>query len=420
MFVHDKIKAMRHKNGISGGNLAKLLHSSQSSISKIENGVLPISPEMLESLKEITGYAGVPVTEDEINNFRKDLYDFYDTIKNAHLVEAREESNRLQSIIEKCFEEEFKILYCLFDSYLLLRERQHHNAKNKLEYLTDKLYTLTDEQQYFYYYFYAGSIYKDYAKSIQYFLKAEKIAEKRGRPETSLYYSLSNMYSRIDYSFKSIMYGEMALKMAQNSSDKAYLLNIEATLAFEYARVGCYQLALNGLYGCLTREKALGDTWRLEITHHNLACVYLYMKDYTNTMKHLNKALGYCNVGDRAYLNNKLHIAYVLIDQNENKKALSLIEEFLPNAQDIPDMLLLLESAKHSLNLNNAYSLAYIEDTSIPQLLKMGEHEEAIRYMHILSNFYKKFSDSKKFIQKRSEHLELALFYTNKILKGEL
>ena len=420
MNISDKIRAVRDKCGISGGELAELAHCSKSLISKIENGERIPTDEVLQALKDAMGYAGVPITEKEMVEFRKELYDLYYSIKNTQLVKSRERLDYLQPIIEKCFEEEFKILYCLFDSYLLLREREHEKAKNKLETLTDKLDTLTDEQEYFYYYFYGCSVYKDYAKTIQCFLKAEKIAKKIVKLETNLYYSLSNIYSRIDYSPKSIAYGEIALKMAQNSRDKAYLLDIEATLAFEYGRVGCYKLALDGLYGCLSREKVAGDARRLDITYHNLGCVYFYMNDYANAINYFNKAIEISAVNGWAYLNNKLHMAYILINEKKNKEALSLIDQLLPHAQDMPDILLFLESAKHGLNLNNAESLEYIENTSIPQLLKMGAHEEAIKYMKILSSFYGKNSDSKKSIQKKSDYIELALLYTNKILKGEL
>lgn len=420
MNIYDKIRLMREKAGITVSDLAKILNYTTGFISLVEQGKRSISPEMLTSMKKSMGYEGVPVTEEEVINFRLMLYDFHESIKNSQLDETREKSDAIRPIVEKCFEEEFRVLYCLFDSYLLIRERKYENAKNQLDTLTDKIETFTDEQKYFYYHFYAVSVYKDYAKAIQYLLKAEDIAKKMNKQEASIYYSLSNIYSRIDYSPKAIVYGEIALKLAQNSADKAYLLNIEATLAFEYSKVGFPALALERLRGCLARKKSLGNARELERTYHNLGCIYLRIKDYTNAEDYFNKSLKYCDTGDWAYLNNKLYIAYMLIDKGEKKNALALIEELLPLAQNASDMLLFLESSKHSLNLKNVESLNYLENISIPQLLKMGQHLKAIKYMNILSDFHEKSSRSKQSIKKSYEYSKLIVLYTNKILKGDL
>ena len=420
MLIHDKIKVIRQECNLSVRNLAKLLHCSHSYISMIENGSRTISCDMLESLKNATGYTGVPIREDEIDSFRQELYRLYDIIKNSQLAKSRKKLDYMQNIVDKCFEDEFKILYCLFDSYLLLREQKHEEARNKLEALSNRINELTDDQKYFYHYFYAASIYKDYHEAIQHFLKAENIAKKILKYEANLYYSLSNMYSRIGYSPKSIAYGEKALKMAQNSPDKAYLLNIEATLAFEYSRIGCYELSLDGLHACLVREDFIENRQRLQVTHHNLGCVYLSIKNYIYAMNHFNTALEFCNVGDRSYLNNKLYIAHTLVSENKNQKALTLLDELLDLAQHMPDMLLLLESAKHSLSLDNEVSLKYIENTSIPKLLKIGDHLTAIKYMNILSDFYEKNTNYNQSTKKSSDYSKLALFYTNKILKGDL
>ena len=420
MSVRVKIQTMRKSCGMTREDLAKLTNYSLSSITKLENGTRNISPEMLIVLKNAMGYTDVPITEEEVVSFRKNLHDIHDAIKHSHLDESREKLNNMQDIITKCFEDEFRILHCLFDSYLLIREYKHGDAKNKLETLTDKIDTFTDKQKYFYHYFYAGSIYKDYRTSIRHFLQAEEIAKKMGKLEVRLYYSLSNIYSRIDYSPKAITYGELALKMAQTSPDKAYLLHIESTVAFGYSRIGCYQLALDGLHECILREKFFENKRELQVAYHNLGCVYFYMEDYINAINYFNKALKCCDVGSWSFLNNKLYIAYILISENKNDKALALIDEVLPFAQNIEDMLLLLQSAKHSLSLNETESLNYIENTTIPQLLEIGSHLEAIKYMNILSNFYRKKSDSKQSNKKLNEYLELALFYTNKILKGEL
>ena len=420
MNIYDKIRLMRDKSGITVNDLANTLNYSTGLISLIEQGKRSVKPEMLILIRKSMKYEEVPLTEEEVINFRLMLYDFYESIKNLHLGEAREKSDAIRPLVEKCFEEEFKVLYYLFDSYLLIREQKHEKAKNQLETLTDKIETFTDEQKYFYFYFYAGSIYKDYAQTIQYLLKAKDIAQKINKQEASLYYSLSNIYSRIDYSPKAIIYGEIALKLAQNSVDKAYLLNIEATLAFEYSKVGFPNLALERLYGCLAREKTLGNPRRLGNIHHNLGCIFLRMKDYANAEAYFNKSLKYCEIGDWAYLNNKLYIAYMLIDKGERNNALAFIEELLPLAQNTSDILLFLESAKHSLDLKNVESLDYLENTSIPQLLKMGQHLKAIKYMSILSVFHEKRSRTKQAIKKSHEYLKLIALYRNKILKGEI
>jgi len=223
---------------------------------------------------------------------------------------------------------------------------------------------------------------KDYAKAIQYYKEAVKIAEaKRLYADINLAYGcILNMYYYTGDYPGAMVIAQKGIVVAEQQNDKATLAHYYNQLGFIYLKQEKPSESIKYYSEYLKLANQTGDRMMLADAYNSMADVYLLEKDYKNSLHYLFAALDiYKKMDDVETTNKKVvnktdRISYTLFKISD---AYKLQREYKPALQYALNGLNYIKSHKY-----NQYDLAgyYINLGEV--YMALNDHKHAIRFLY--------------------------------------
>jgi tetratricopeptide (TPR) repeat protein len=388
-------------------------------ISQLENGHRKITPEVLMKIKKALDISDVPLTDEEITVFEKQLHDWDVLLIDNDVDEAKRIQPDLARCAELSLEPRLQTAYTLISIGFYLKTGDMATADEIISSLSDRQHEFTAEQSFRY--FFAKGICelhkKSYKSAIESLLNVEKLNRQLNIAGSGLYYNLAIAYSAIDYSQKAEEYIAIARKKADETNYKEMDVYMDSITAMCYSNYGKYEKALDLLQSCLRREKmkigAIDTVGRL---YHNIGCVYLKKEDWCNAVINFDNAFQYLERNGLSYINNLYHKARTLFEQGYENDGLALIDEGLMLSESNELYNTMLTALKLSIDLDNKENMMYIEEQAIPGLLAAGMHLAVLDYCGKLKRHFEKV----KKLRNAFKYADMALKIYTQISKGDV
>ncbi|MCL2169498.1 MAG: helix-turn-helix transcriptional regulator [Defluviitaleaceae bacterium] len=399
----QKIRALRKAKGTTQVELAEVILSSSASVSRVELGDYTYNKEEIAAIKSHFGITDMPLTEHECEAFRNGLYFWRDHIRDKRMVEAREMRDRFSPvlILEPC-DDDLPLLYRLFDILLMFYEGGLDKAEQELDKLESKVDTMLPEHLY-YFNTNKGSLLalrKRFENALEFYLKALHIFENNKLPfQTNinvLYYHIAHCYTSMESPSHAIIFLGKIPELSNSGKIATYEIGIDILRAINFRMVGHFQEAESLLKNCLLQAKGVQSKSYVGFTLFNLGMLYRCLGKWDEAISHLDQALDTFEMASEYHLPVVYHRICCLIEKRDFVKAEAEIELSEALCSQNQDHVILIKSLPHILNISrristyDGESVDFIENITIPFLIKECESFEAVKCYELLLHHFKR------------------------------
>ena len=402
--IGEKIKLLRKAKAMTQAELAEIILSNSAKVSRVENGDEEYSQEELEAIREHFKMAEMPLTEFERAAFKEGLYFWRELIIDRKIDEAKDFRDKKSFAVElELFDPDLSFLYRLFDIMLLLNDRDIVAAEEKMSYLRGVINDMNAEHLYFYYSNHGLlSVTRDfdYKAALEFYEKARELKKSHNNilqgSDEKLYFDMATCHTQLEFPFCAIMLLDKIPEIYVERRTERFKSSLGARYAVNYIKIGKLKEAEEILSKCLVKAKGIDDKLFTGAALHNLGLLYKQSKEWGKAIEHLDQALSIFEIGADYHLWTLYHKIHCLIGAKDFLEAEKMIKQARAaygtnNANLIP-----FESINHYLiickrmTLYNEKSVEYIENVTIPYLIKQHDNFLAIGYYALLEQHYKK------------------------------
>ncbi|MCL2361467.1 MAG: helix-turn-helix domain-containing protein [Defluviitaleaceae bacterium] len=419
MTLANKIKQIREKKKLSQEALAKMMNYTRSYVSAWECEKRPITSEVLDTFRAAVGLPGVPLTNDEVIQYKHQLYDWRSNVVYGEFHKAKELQPILAQGAEWSCDKDLKALYDLFSASFYYSVGNAEAYKKVMGSLYAQKHDFNDEQLHWYYRLVGirELTNRQYKRALNSFCEAEKLGNHLGLDDVMLNYNIANCLTNMGYVSLAIKYLEAAQKMAKETPIHRFDGYIRLLIAANYSNSGRCHEAIAILYDCIRDERErYGTNSALSGMYHRLAIAYSKLEDTTNALKYLDEA-ALCITENKGSHNYNFYLrARILLTDNKIDEGMDCLDKGLQLADKGTLYHTLLSSLKHSMLLNANQSRLHMEKVAIPCLLSYGKYQDAASYYYKLGKFYEQQQKYKQ----SAEYSFLAYELSNKLIKGDI
>ncbi|MCL2753201.1 MAG: helix-turn-helix transcriptional regulator [Defluviitaleaceae bacterium] len=416
----QRIKKKRKHLGMSQYELAEAILSNQARISRIEKGLDSYTKEEIMILKKLLGIEGMPLTDFEFESFKETLHYWLGFIRAGRMDEASKLREELSVVINiEPYDEELPTLFRLFEVSYLLVEGNLEDAEEKLEIVEQSLRTMNEECL-FYYNSRMGSLHamrRDPEKALSYYEKAFKISEQSKdffpRDIEILYYNIAMCYLDLEVTSRTIVFLNKIRRKRSEDNRTNHSLGVDLVLAITYYKIGMYDEAEKILNNCHTRAYGTGNKLFTGLSLYHLGIIHKFLKKWKKAIEYFNEALDTFEENTHYHawaLYNKIRCKVEVDKLFDLERELNEIELSLEGKENYS---IFLKSLKHIIHLNrnitlyNSKAAEYIENTTIPYLVKNSNRLEALDLYRLLIRHFERTSKQKKTSEARKAMLEI-------------
>ncbi|MDM5337236.1 helix-turn-helix transcriptional regulator [Fictibacillus enclensis] len=377
---------------------------SVSYLSKIENNSITPSPEILELLCERLGIEYSYVSEEAINNLKKEMHVWYKDIKYRNKEAADQKFNHFQSRIMNMDDTGLINLFMAMSARYYIFINDMVNAKRLLDKLNEVRKISTSEIQYYTIQFTGHYEYlqNNYKTSLDYFKQAYLLSRKLGIQDEELFYLMGNISTRLGYFSQSIYYIKTALEIFNADANFARSIDCHILQGMNYSRLrdfetahSHYTIALNASHFNPALQGMLSTVL------HNLGHSYLQAEQYEEALSVSKKGLREKkgeNIGNTICL-----IADIYYHTNRSKEAMLWVRKGYKaiNNEAVTPTYLRLKTLEFKINdqIHDEAYQQFIEEEALPFLEKTQDRLHLIEMYEELAAYY-----SAKFSYKNANH----------------
>ena len=390
MNISDKIRGIRNKLGLTQDYLAYKIGYTSSHIGKLENGSRTITDEMLEKIKKALDITDVPLTPDEIKAFKRELYNWRNLINAWCLDEAGALREGLKRRAELSQDQDLIALYYLMSVGFFRAIGDNSSAdavmaeiaamsdefavEHKLRFLiirgTDKAHA------------------HNYLAALSDLLEAEKLNDELKIASAGLYHNIAICLTDLGYAHRACEY--IAKVRSLGKETEMLEIHCNMMLAINYSNMNRCKEAIELLKSCLFLQKSRPSQAPVMASIYNgFGYVYMKAEDYAKALENFNKALEHLEEGSWDYLHTLYYMSQSLYMLGDTQESDDLLNQGIDLAPDNDVTGIMFNAAKHLRSLDDDTSLAYIENTAIPDIMKFGRYVWVIEYCDKLKDFYK-------------------------------
>ena len=419
----NKMRAIRKTLGWTQLQLATEMGYSSTTIDNYEHTRYRVTDEVLRKFRQATGTEGVPLKNDEIVAYKKDIYSRNYSLNHND----KKQVNELLHMLAKCakfsFDTDLQILCNLLSAIYYFTMNNKKECDRIIDSLSTREHEFTDEHYYWYYRCLGLIQYtlRRYKSALALYLKAEEHG-KRVNPDLninirSLYYNIGLCFTFMNYPIQANEYFEKLHSNELDSHTVLYGFNIQRFLAINASMLGQTQKALKKLENCINyaiSEKKISET-RFAATYLDIGIVYQDAGNFEKALENFAIASSYFDKKSEVYLEYMCHKAVLLRSYNRDE-VLELVNKGLSMATKGTLWYEWLDAVKHSKELDNQASLMYLECTLIPRLLEYGKHLLVMNCYEWISDHSKKAMCYKPALK----YSEKAKKIFSQLMKGDL
>ncbi|MBM7585937.1 tetratricopeptide (TPR) repeat protein [Bacillus pakistanensis] len=392
---------------------------SPTHLSKIENN----SKEgNLETMEMLCYRLGISIEEEnkKTQYLKRQLAQFYEAIERLNRDHAERLYQELVTYKEyiQCTEmvylyELYMLRYFLFTNNIAEFEHVSYTMKkNRNKFSSFEKYLWE---------FFQGIYYaqiQQYTQAIEILEKIEEKAELYSEKVTDYYYYKAAIHGYLKHFTLSLHYAYKALRIFQNTGNILRILHVKIGLAVNSIYINDLERAETMLDTALNDAGMLRDKTTKTTVLHNLGLLYKKKERLQESLEYFFQSLELKSKNTIGYYNTVVEVAQVLIDLNENEKAVNLIQEVLKDFKDeqstkyVELMVLYLEAIKDFKRLTD-----YLINRGLPMMKKLNLYQ-AIKYSDRLAEYFREKNDlstANQYLKLSNELLKKLLFNQNHI-----
>ena len=277
MKIGEKISYYRKKLCLTQEQLATGI-CSVSYLSKIENGVVIPSDEIINLLAEKLQITLNLNTQENFEKVKELLEDWYRIILSRNQEEAIIYEKIINEHMNTIEDPSLHIQYSLFSLRYNLLLRDMNSSKALIKHLKSVQNNFSIEHSYYFNFFCGLFEYLDnnLLVSLEFFCKSEKLGKKINKDDPYLFYLISLVYSKLHHISLAIHYSNIALDKFNQNIDYIHIIDASTILVINYIRTEMYDKAEKKLFQLLKLSRKLNNEYLISNIYHNLG--YLYSK----------------------------------------------------------------------------------------------------------------------------------------------
>ncbi len=377
---------------------------SVSYLSKIENNSITASPEILQLLCERLDIETSHISEEFINNLKKEIYEWYQDIKYRNEEDVHRKFEELQTQMAHVDDLGLVNLFQIFSVRYFIYKNDLEKAKELLDKLTEVKKTYTTEMEFYIFQFTAHYEYlMDNHKSALYFYKkAYFLSSKLSIQDPDLIYQLANITGRLGYFSQSHFYAKTALEAFNAEANYAKSIDCHIILGVTYSRLKDFESAKSH-YLVALNAATFNPALKIMLPNilHNMGHSYFQAEQYDEALSVLKESLRKKKgINTAITIGLIAHNYYMKDDVKEAKqwirKGIKITGEENITAGYI--RLKILEFKLLKLEQTEEYR-KFIEEKAIPFLEKKQDRLLLIEMYEELAIYY-----SNKFSYKNANH----------------
>lgn len=409
MTIGLKVKQLYLADGFTQESFAnaEIIFVSPTFVSKVENGKKEYDEKQLKDIKKHFDLVDIPFSEKEYPAFRMRINSFRDYIREDRINDAKEMQAKISNItkLEFC-EPDFSMLYRLHEILLLFVEGDIEKAEELLLPLQDKYDSFNDENK-FHFNCRMGYLliqqnkrdeaHECYQKSLTLEDSSEHISEE---DKKYLYYAIANYYVGINCPHLVILFLTRLDRADIEKCATIQNLSINLALSMSYLQVNISGESERLLKICKLHSSIIEDKFYIGLVEFGFGVLYRCQKYEEQAIVHFENASEFFNETSDYYFLIFYCKSCCLITLNrtnevedEHKRLKSL-----QNKNELQEII--LGTLEHMMIMTNNMtsfnkeSVDYLEETSIPFFINMGDSLEAIRCYKLIKQYY--FKNRKK------------------------
>ena len=361
----EKIKQIRMTKGLSQKSLADAMQCSEATISRIENGQLECSPEMLAAIKKVMGVENAPLFDYELTEYKYRLMIWWELIVARKITEAKALQNKLSPIMYLPFERDLYLQFNIIEANLLMLETNVPAAEERVNTAEALLENTGDDTLYLFHYgkglFHAFRI--DFVNALKHLLKAYDLKKS----EAELLLSIAIVYKNLSKPYKAIKFFELA----KEKYGGEYFSIAGSRLACFYAsccmHINQHDKAKTLLDEALAMARSINDEGILRMVLATLALHYIKTGDYKAAVEFSNKVLEYGQLkNDKEYEITLFYKGLALLKIKDFAQVQEVVEHGLSISKENELFTISFNTLGHLMTLYDSTSTDYIEDIAIP------------------------------------------------------
>ena len=389
----EKLKQIRVAKRLSQENVAKGVNTSESTVSRIEQGQTECSMEMLTAIKDYIGVAGAPLLEDELAAYESQLWVLNELVAARRITDAKAMQKKMFPIRELNFEQDLSILYSMIEARLMSIEGNLDGAEIHLNDVKNIIKDASIENQHLFHRnigflaFFRG----DLKISLGHFLQVLDLQTDTLKPDASIYHNIGCIYRYLGQPFHALRYLEQALWKFDGDRTHMLRLYIVSALSECYAVVGEVDNAKKAAVETLMHVQSVNDEAGINYALGLNGFICRIMGNLEESLSFYSKCLLAFPKDSPEYVIFLCSKAIVLNEMKKRSQAKEVISEGKSLAKENEWLTIFLESIDHSMNLNNSKSVNYIENIAIPYLRASANNYKNSTVSYIISATYYKY-----------------------------
>ncbi|MCL2362108.1 MAG: helix-turn-helix transcriptional regulator [Defluviitaleaceae bacterium] len=398
--IGEKIKLIRNAKGLSQENVAKAVNSSESTLSRIEQGQAECSTEMLTAIKEYLSIKNAPLFEHELKIYEDQLWVLNDLTNARRLTDAKDMQKSMFTITELPFERDLSILYSMINVRLLLWEQDLDTGEEELNNVEQYIEDASSDAKHLYYRSRGviASHRGDLKVALKHYLQVINLQTDNLKADAPLYNNIGTIYRKLGKLFHAIRYHERALW--ECAHDRTHMLKpyINTALCECYALVGEFDNVMKMAEEALSHANGINDKMSIG---NALSCkggIYSRIGNHEEALMLYNQSLPCYEKDSPEYLICILNKAKCLNKMKNYSESKELIKQGMLLAEGNEMHILLFKTQLHSMTLNDSQSVDYIESVAIPyfKVRDVSSRAVALDCCDTLESHYKKKGSQKK------------------------
>ena len=379
MPLGEKIREIRKAKGLSLENMALAVGSFKANVSRIERGMIEITPQMLTEIRKFLEIEAAPLSEQELHLYRSRIWVWNDLIESRRIDDAKSMQREMAVILDLPFEHDLYALYHAMEVCLLCKEYNFSDAGDKLKALEGLLDNPSDELLNLYYRSKGllSLVAGDKINCLKHSFSALDYAEKCKKADVSALINLGQAYAALRKPCQAIIYLERAKIQFKDGAFHNSHGHINAMLGVCYGQIGEKSIARKMFETALVQAKSVNNEFTLGMTLSNMSFVSFTSGNYEEAISLCDQARPYVEKDGVPYaviLTTKALCLLSLGELDKCREVVTLAKSVLErkinlkrSLADSKNIAIHLEAIGHLMTLDNSDSVKYILEVAIPQ-----------------------------------------------------